>query len=623
MTVYAQAGHDDRLFLTLANDLINGQWLGPYNDLTLAKGPFYSIWIVLSFISGLPLLISEQIFYIFSVICLILAVRPVLDKFSLTVLYAVLLFNPISFADGPMTRVIREGIYPALTLLVIACSFGLFIRREQKKSVIFLWSLLLGISFSCFWLTREEGIWILPLVAVVCAWMLILLFKGKKNKHKHIIIVSLVPISVWGLSILTVSAINDAKYGVFNVVEFRSNDFVKAYSSLTRVKVNNWNPVVPVSKEAREQIYQVSPLFGQLEPFLEGDLGSEWIKSGARGTGEIEGGWFMWALREAVKKAGYYQDGRTAENFYHTLANQINTACDSGELQCGPPTNSMQPPWNKKYIKPLFQTVRRSVNYFISFSGFSATASPSIGDTESFVLFEDLTNSNKKAIERQTIINGWAFHETDPITLKVLDKNNEVLKSQIIYSNSDDVFKYFSEQGKNFNTAMNSRFKLITACNEDCTLSFNNGTKILGTLPLDGVINSLENDKLHVYLDSVSIGGTDLSNQYKLDHMKSSILSFIGKAYQLAVPPLTVLSFLILLLSLYLTAKKRLSSFLSVTSLLLIGTIFIRLVMLSMIDISSFPAISVLYLSSAYPLLLLYIVISVTSIRQVYMRFKR
>ena len=47
--VYAIGGaaHDDRLFLLLAESLIKGEWLGAYNQMTLAKGPFYSIWIAI------------------------------------------------------------------------------------------------------------------------------------------------------------------------------------------------------------------------------------------------------------------------------------------------------------------------------------------------------------------------------------------------------------------------------------------------------------------------------------------------------------------------------------------------------------------------------------------------
>jgi hypothetical protein len=45
--VYAlgSAGHDDHLFIQLAEYLVNGDWLGPYNQLTLAKGAAYPLFI--------------------------------------------------------------------------------------------------------------------------------------------------------------------------------------------------------------------------------------------------------------------------------------------------------------------------------------------------------------------------------------------------------------------------------------------------------------------------------------------------------------------------------------------------------------------------------------------------
>ena len=55
------AGHDDQLFVKLADSLVSGQWLGPYDQLTLAKGPLYSLWIALVFLIGLPLGLAQQL----------------------------------------------------------------------------------------------------------------------------------------------------------------------------------------------------------------------------------------------------------------------------------------------------------------------------------------------------------------------------------------------------------------------------------------------------------------------------------------------------------------------------------------------------------------------------------
>ncbi len=54
------AFHDDRLFVDLAAHLANGEWLGPYNQFTLAKGPMFSVFIAGAFLLGLPLVFAQQ-----------------------------------------------------------------------------------------------------------------------------------------------------------------------------------------------------------------------------------------------------------------------------------------------------------------------------------------------------------------------------------------------------------------------------------------------------------------------------------------------------------------------------------------------------------------------------------
>src|SRR5262249_50356351 len=39
LSLLSAAGHDDGLFITIGRNLAAFQWLGPYNEFTLAKGP--------------------------------------------------------------------------------------------------------------------------------------------------------------------------------------------------------------------------------------------------------------------------------------------------------------------------------------------------------------------------------------------------------------------------------------------------------------------------------------------------------------------------------------------------------------------------------------------------------
>src|SRR5437868_989407 len=57
------AGRDDQIILELAQHLVRGEWLGPYNDLTLTQGSFYSLFIAAVFWLGVPLFLAQQLLY--------------------------------------------------------------------------------------------------------------------------------------------------------------------------------------------------------------------------------------------------------------------------------------------------------------------------------------------------------------------------------------------------------------------------------------------------------------------------------------------------------------------------------------------------------------------------------
>ncbi|MEK9786503.1 MAG: hypothetical protein VW546_10890, partial [Gammaproteobacteria bacterium] len=56
--------HDDTLFIGLALNILQGDWLGTYNQFTLMKGPGYSMFIALSNILGIPLILSQELLYV-------------------------------------------------------------------------------------------------------------------------------------------------------------------------------------------------------------------------------------------------------------------------------------------------------------------------------------------------------------------------------------------------------------------------------------------------------------------------------------------------------------------------------------------------------------------------------
>jgi hypothetical protein len=328
--------------------------------------------------------------------------------------FAFILFNPITYTYDPFTRVIREGIYIPLTLLVISSLIGIFLRRNSKKRPVF-WAMLNGISLSAFWLTREEGIWIMPLYLVLIGYHIIEVVQMNRKPNIDIVkdfVIKISPFLILGSSILLISLMNYKYYGLFTYVEYKSDGFTSAYGALSRVEHENWRPDVPVPKSTRSKIYEVSPAFKELETHLEGDIGEAWRNNS--NSDEIRGGWFMWALRDAVAAEGYYESAPKADEYYHRLSIEINEACTRQNLICPiGERKSLQPPWNNNYFDPLIETIYDSTVFVSNYTHFTPYTLKSIGSIESMIIFRDLTRENinpspeEHLLPKQTILSNY------------------------------------------------------------------------------------------------------------------------------------------------------------------------------------------------------------------------
>ena len=124
--------HDDFLFLRLSEYLVRGEWLGPYDQLTLIKGPFYPLWIAGTFLLGLPLFLSQHLLYAGACALFTRACRPAIKSGAARfALYSLLLWNPMSFDASSMGRVLRQHIYATLGVMIFAGCAALYQRRAE------------------------------------------------------------------------------------------------------------------------------------------------------------------------------------------------------------------------------------------------------------------------------------------------------------------------------------------------------------------------------------------------------------------------------------------------------------------------------------------------------------
>ncbi len=367
---------DDIMFLDNANFLLKGEWLGPYTQWTIAKGPFYPLWIAATTVSGIPLFLTQHLLYILACFIFVLSIRPIVQKpVTLFVIFAMLLFNPMSFAAGVATRAIREGIYPALTILILSGAIGLMVRYDRSLRYLSLWSIGLGLALSAFWLTREEGVWMMVPILMIAGIAAIKIYRAKSAGRIRRLIFCILPFVILAVSLFTIATINKTHYCIFSTVEFKWTPLLDAYGALTRVKHANWNPKIPVPKETREKIYEASPSFAELKGYLDGTSAKIWVDDSCHNLSicdDIAGGWFVWAFRYAAADKGHYKSGETTKTYYKRLASEINAACNEKRLDCGPARSTLTSPWHAEYAWPLLTTIVSAAVSLSEFRGFNA-----------------------------------------------------------------------------------------------------------------------------------------------------------------------------------------------------------------------------------------------------------
>lgn len=324
--------HDETNFLDHAGTILAGSWFGPYNSFTLIKGPGFPIYLASLSEFGLNLNTGHQLSYLLACTVACLAIKPIVRSGPLIYVAGVLLyFSPLTF-DSTAWLANRSQIIGSLTLLTVACAAGLFLRRFDSVRHRIGWSIGLGCSLAAFWLTREDGIWIVPCLIGIGTASIASAWRRPPQRAQWALL--LLPCTIWAGSILLVEAANFSSYGWAIVTETQSDEFIAAYASLERIVHAHVDPTIPIPREAREAAYRASRVARLIEPYLDGPKSRHASACSNAGCPEIQGGQFLWSLRMAVEDAGFSDSGAHARAFYRALAHDVDAACDRGDLHC-------------------------------------------------------------------------------------------------------------------------------------------------------------------------------------------------------------------------------------------------------------------------------------------------
>ncbi len=323
--------YDDDNLIAHAISIYKGNWLGAYSNLTLIKGITYPLTLILIHVSHIPYFVFLTLFIVFSAALFSYVIKDIVKSNYIRGLgYLMLIWAPFGYVSSIATRLYRNAFSAPLALVVISSCIGLyFSMRNKDKRKIIGFTLLEGFSLLAFMYLREDAIWIVPFVLASYVITLIEAWIGKENKKVFLkrCLTSLMVFVILLSGNLVQRGINYANYGVAEINDRTSGsfkDFCMTLVTIEPLEDEPENEYVWVSKEKLARAIDHSDTLKKYE--------KEILEAYSAWGDEINGDLYMWALREAGEKIGYYQDARSTKIFWAAANADLQQAIEEGEL---------------------------------------------------------------------------------------------------------------------------------------------------------------------------------------------------------------------------------------------------------------------------------------------------
>ena len=472
LAIEPTAAIDDGAFMTLGRYLAQGQWLGPFDQYTLMKGPGYSVFLALVSWLGISISWGHAALHCVSIVFVAVVCRRfVQSAFLVAVLFTLLLWHPIPLSSS-MLRVVRDVIVGAQVLIfIVAFAWALCGATSMRERAVY--GLVGGLSLGWFLLTREEGAWVFPAIAVIVAAAS---FRAWLESGLRALCATLMIIALSASAGPVAFRLgNWWVYGKFVGVDFKEANFQRALGAINSVRSGSTRSFVSVTRETRGLIYAVSPAFEELKPVLDGPVGKGWETLTCRYRsdicGEIWAAVFMWALRDSAAWRGYYASPAKASEFFGRIADEISAACIRGGLVCKPPILNEVPYYDWAQLS-RFPRKTMDLGQLLLLGGpLSLDPGPSTGDpklfgtTLRFLNYPHHTHSKDIPVSVYYTIIGWYHVSGDQwfsASIKEPDGVRSVALSRIA---SPDVATEFNDP-----QASLQRFAMRFECGTTCAL---------------------------------------------------------------------------------------------------------------------------------------------------------
>ena len=438
---FAEAEYDDLYFLRAAK---HWYWGADYSWTAFARPPAYPLWLALVHSTGIPLRWGIEILQMAGYAALVGGmVRAELNRALAVLIYAALTLHPASYQMN--NRVMADSFYAGVLPLALA---GLVWTLLTGRLSV---ALLTGATLAVLWNAREESVLIVGVLFVfgliaLCHYRL----AGKDwgASFRRLLRPAVAMVSALGLFVLLVDYINHRTFGAFAKSEMTAPSYLDAYRALRRIKPSHEQRFIPVSREARQLAYGVSPTFALLRPQFEGKLGQDWAYETFTShgiSGEIGAGWFHWAFRNAADRAGMYSSPRRARGFYKAIAKEINQACAEGRLPCRLVLSSFVDPAAAVGLPYVPQSFRKITTLFVRAYGKMWLREDSNLRQDHRDLYLEMTGLHRPSpVSGRIQLTGWAFQFNDPvISVAWRNSGGEIVASTDHLLPRPDVVEHF------------------------------------------------------------------------------------------------------------------------------------------------------------------------------------
>ena len=319
----------------------------------------------------------------------------------------------------------------------------------------------------------------------------------------------------------------------------------------------------------------------------------------------MRGGWFVWALRDAVALAGHYRDGVSSSAYFARVAREVGDACESGRLSCSAPGVGLMPALRTDYLVPWMAVLTRSVWFAGSLDGTFLTlpASQNMDETTAHVTRERMRPP-------RIVVSGWFLRQNAALEISVEHPTSQLPETEVKNRlPSEDVYQLFSATGMNNPTLRNVRFTVVTNCVQGCDLVVGSSD---GTWqrrwPLDALPRNIAETDIRGAIDSVN---AELSS-YTITPAEAKsrwrdllLLERIECLYAAIFPWLVAGGLFFLLIGTWVRRKSPNVMLVALLAGAAWLAAFCRLAIFSLISVTSFPAINWGYLGCVIPLVLI------------------